>query len=320
MGRKSAEQRQVARRIAQSRTNQAEVDGTPVQPAKLAFRAVVRADVPGVARGVPMLSGEIVLSLIGHALIALACGWGVLAGCRWIRKQSRVLGAIVEIAVIARLALGLALFWISYLGLPVGRSLQVTGGFWQVALDATGYFQVAAGAADAARLFPLDHPVPSRFFIDVLAAWMMAVGVSPAAGLFLNLCLYVGLIALITWCFEPVDDWRRDLPCIVGVTAYSFAPVVVFHSTQPMKDELSVFFIVLAGIGVLALRRLGQRDLTTGDRWALLGGMAAVTLATYGMGGIRWYFSFIILLSVALTLAIFAARGRRAPLPRYVAG
>ena len=267
-----------------------------------------------------MLSTEIVLALIGHALVALACGWGVLAGCRWIRNQSSVLGAIVEIAVITRLTLGLALFWISYLGLPVGRSLQVSGGFWQVALDATGYFQMAARAADAARLYPLDHVVPAPFFVDVLAAWMMAVGVSPATGLFLNLCLYVGLVALVAWCFQPVNDWHRDLPCIVGVTAYSFAPVVVFHSTQPMKDELCAFLIVLAGTGVLALGRLGRRDVTTGDRWAFLGGTAAVTLATYGMGGIRWYFSFIVLFSLALTLVIFAARGRRAPLPRYLAG
>jgi hypothetical protein len=267
-----------------------------------------------------MLSVALLIRLIAHAMVALACGWLVLAGCRWIRSRSAVLGTIVGVAIVTRLAIGLALFWISYLELPIFRSLQLGGGFWQIALDATGYYQMAARAADAGRLFPLDHAVPSPFFVDVLAAWMIAVGVSPAAGMFLNLCLYVLFALIMTWCFAPVNDWRQDLPCIVGVTAYSFSPVIIFHSTQPLKDELSALLIVLAGIGVLALRRLGQNAHTTRDRWTLVGGTAAVTLATYGMGGIRWYFGFIVLCVLALTLAIFAVGGRSAPLRRYLAG
>src|SRR5439155_878844 len=149
-----------------------------------------------------------------------------------------VVGAIVAMTILLRLAGGLALFWISYLTIPIAASHQIGGGFWQLAPDATGYYQMAARVADAGPPFPLDRATPAPFFISTLGAWMFTIGVSPASGMFLNLCLYLALGGMMVWCFSPANDWRRDFPCIVGVAAYSFSPVVLFHSTQPLKDEL----------------------------------------------------------------------------------
>ena len=254
---------------------------------------------------------------VSHILVALASGWFIIAAYRWIRARSAVVAAIVAATILGRLAFGLALFWVSYLNLPIARSLQVSGGFWQVALDATGYYQMAARAVDAGRLFPLDHSVPAPFFIDTLAVWMMAVGVSPAAGMFLNLLLYITLAVMVVWSFAPVNDIRRDLPCIVGVAAYSLSPVILFHSSQPLKDELSAFLLGLACLGITMLRPLFDQYRTARDWWAVAGGTVAVTVATLGTSGIRWYFGFVlwgalvVALGTGVVLALLDRRGPR---------
>lgn len=255
-----------------------------------------------------------------HALqliAGLACGWFVLSGYRWIRRRSEALALVVAVAVLARAAAGLALFWVSYLGLPIARGLQVGNGFWQPALDATGYFQLASAAVAAGTLVPLDHSVPAPLYVDALALWMSAVGVSPAAGMFLNLCLYVMLAVLVVWCFEPLNDWRADLPCIIGLTAYSLSPVVLIHSTQPLKDEASNLLIALACMGVLALRRLltGPPPLS---RLRLAGAAAVLMLAAFGLAGIRWYFALIILGTLSIVLTAFGFAGRRIPIRPYL--
>ena len=155
---------------------------------------------------------------LGHALAMLALGWLVFAGYRWIRRRSAAIGLIVAFGVLVRVTIGLALFWIWYLELPIARSLQTAGGFWKLAADAQGYYQIAAHGIDTGRLVQ-DWSVPSPFYGTLLTLWMFVVGTSPAAGMFLNLCFYLALVAAVVWCFDPVDDWRLDLPCLAGIGA-----------------------------------------------------------------------------------------------------
>jgi hypothetical protein len=255
-----------------------------------------------------------------HACALLACIWVVLYGYHWIRARSVVLGGIVAIALAGRIAVGLALFAISYYHLPVARDLQVDGGFWEFAIDATGYFLAAAAAVESGQLLPLDHTVPSPFYVDLLALWMMLVGISPAAGLFLNLLLYLAIITLLVACFAPVNDWRRDLPCIVSVSAYSFSPVILLHSTQPLKDEASNLSVALACAGMLALCRLVHRAPGTRLMGALILGTAAVSIAAFMAAGIRWYLAFIMWSTIGLTLMVFGIFGRSTRLRLYLAG
>src|SRR5207253_2879256 len=112
---------------------------------------------------------------ISHLFAAILLGWLVLTGYRWVRSRSKALGSVLALGVLARLVIGLTLFWISYLHLPIAQSLQLGNGFWQVTADATGYYQLAAGAADTGRWFSLTHAEPAPFFLNTLAAWMMAV-------------------------------------------------------------------------------------------------------------------------------------------------
>lgn len=261
-----------------------------------------------------------IVGQIGHVMAALAFGWLVLASYRYVQRRSTVVGAIFAIIILARVAMGLALFWISYLELPIAESLQLGGGFWHLFLDATGHYQSAAGAADGYELFGLEHAVPAPFFVNVLAVWMMAVGISPAASVFLNLCLYALLVVLIVKFFAPVNDWRLDLPCIIGVGAYSFSPVALIHSTQPLKDELACVLVAILCFGVLTVTRLLRRPLTTGHARTAIIGTGSIAIAIFGMAGVRWYFAFIMLCGLALVLAIFAFRERTTSLPRYLTG
>lgn len=260
------------------------------------------------------------LSQSRYILAAVVFGYLVLAGYRSIRRRSEVIGAIVAVTILGRVAIGLALFWTSFLYLPIAPALQLGGGFWLIAPDATGYYEMALGAAEAGRWVPLDHAIPSPFFVDVLALWMRAVGGLPVAGMFLNLCLYVALVAALVRIFKPINEWRRDLPCIIGVAAYSFSPVVLVHSTQPLKDEFSNVLIALACFGVLAARRMMYRIRTVKDVVVTACGIIAVGVATFGIAGIRWYNAVILIGSLALTLAVFAVRWRATPLMRYSAG
>ena len=257
--------------------------------------------------------------VFARSLAAMAAGWLILAGYRAIRRRSALLGAVVAAAILVRAGLGLTLFWTSYLTLPIGGAFQIAGGFWQPALDATGYFQYAAAALDARTLYPLDHRIPAPIFIDVLALWMGAVGISHAAGMFLNLAIFTGVAVLVVRCYRPANDWRRDLPCIIGVVAYAFSPVVLFHSTQPMKEELFGGLVALGCLGLLALGPLVTGATPARQRRAVLLGGTVIAAACLGVSGLRWYFAFMMWCSLAMALLIVAVWTRRTPLRWYAA-
>jgi hypothetical protein len=255
--------------------------------------------------------------LAGNVLATLLIAWVLLKSFRYIRANSRVLGRIVAAGILARAVLGLALFWISYLQLPIGSSLHSGDGFWQLAPDAQGYYELAISAASG-TLAP-DEPNPSPGFVSTLALWMSIVGISPAAAFLLNLTLYVFLIALVVWYYRPVNDWRRDLPCLIGVAAYSFSPALLLHSSQPLKDGYSSALLATGCLGVLGLRTLIYSGREQTPR-ALSIAMGVLFVATYGMAGVRWYYAAMMVCAVAVVLTVFAFYERSTPLRPYLAG
>ena len=105
----------------------------------------------------------------------------------------------VQVGVLLRLWGGLALFVISYLKLPVLRSLYLGDGFWQdLAPDARSYFWGATIAAEEGF-----HTVaawsPSPAFVKVLALWMRMVGTSPASAVLLNACAATSELLACLW-------------------------------------------------------------------------------------------------------------------------
>ena len=258
-------------------------------------------------------------ALAAHIAAACLIGYGVFAGYRQVRQRSEALGNILALGILARVALGLALFTISYGNLPIVRSLHTGDGFWELAVDARHYYNAAATALWTHSFAP-DPLAPSPFYVWVLTLWMLIVGVTPSIGMFLNLCLYVALAVLVTRAWSPVNDWRRDAPCIVLLAAYSFLPVILIHSTQPLKDELFNVIMTTACLGVLALRRLMYQPPTPNEHWLTAAGALAVAGATCGAAGVRWYYGFIMWASLAVVLAWFLVRGRTTPLLTYLSG
>jgi hypothetical protein len=251
-----------------------------------------------------------------HLLAVAGFLWLIWLAVQWVHGRSRLIGTIFAAAIVVRLTSGIVLFLISFFQLPIATSLQAGGGFWKLAADAQGYYGLAA---DAVRTgIPIqDAAVPSPFFIKTLAWWMWLVGVNPLAGMFLNSCLYAGAVAAVVSCFRPVDDWRRDLPCIAGVTAYSFSPVLLIHATQPLKDDLFAVLIVLACLAVLSFRRLVYGG--AGLAWTFVG-MAALSLAIFGSAGIRWYYALLLWGATAASLLACGFWGRTTRFAAYAGG
>ena len=120
-------------------------------------------------------------ALAAHTAAACLIGYGLFAGYRMVRERSEALGAVVALGMLARVALGVALFTISYGNLPIARSLHTGNGFWELAVDARHYYNAAATALGTHSFVP-DPLAPSPLYVWVLTLWMFIVGVTPSAG------------------------------------------------------------------------------------------------------------------------------------------
>jgi hypothetical protein len=265
------------------------------------------------------------MHLISLLNIAFSVGWGCLLvlAYRWIRARSSLIGSIMAAGLLVRSLLGLALFWVSYLHLPVLRSLQVGNGFWALTPDAKGYYDYAAAGADAG-VWGMNPGDASPFFVETLAAWMRLVGVSPAAGLFLNLSAYTALCVLVVRVFEPRNDWRADLPCAVGVATFTFSPVALLHGTQSMKEDMFALLIALVCLGLLwVTQALVFAEPAGGARRRYVAGLLLLAVAGLGISGIRAYYTVIVWLALGFTLTAFACTHRayvRTHAIRYASG
>ena len=242
-----------------------------------------------------------------QTMIAASIGLLLLVAFRWVWRQSPMIGAILAAAILVRAAVGTALFWVSYLDLPLGRSLHSGDGFWSLAPDSRMYFDYGATAIQSG-FASLPQKLSSPFFVTTVASWMRLVGIAPSAGVFLNLLLLVGTCVLLVWVYRPQNDWRRDLPCAVMIAALSLSPVQVIHSSQVMKDQLFAGLMTLVAIGAVGVllplvQRAGAARVRS-FRWGLL----ALAAAAYAIGGIRPYYAVIAWGSLAVVLILFIVR------------
>jgi hypothetical protein len=259
-----------------------------------------------------------ILISVAHVAISVLVAVVIVKIYRWTRSRSALLGVILATGILARAALGVALFWISYSHLPVATGLQAGDGFWQLAPDARGYYEFAVSSA-ASQTFGQNMAVPSPFFVTTLAVWMLMVGMSPAAALLLNLLLYVGVVGLLVWCFQPVNEWRHDAPCATGVAAFSFSPVVLLHTSQPLKDGLTCALMTVGCLGIVGLGRLiygrDRMGLPAMTLW-----LTSFLIAIFGIAGIRWYYGLMMWGCLVMVVTAFGVRGRVTRLAPYAAG
>jgi hypothetical protein len=249
-----------------------------------------------------------------HLVIGVAVGLLILNAYRYVWRQAPAVAAIMAIGIVARAAAGLALFWISYLDLPILRGLHSGDGFWVLAPDARYYYQAAA--ALSADFPPSTVTGPTAGFVSIFSGWMYLVGRSPASGLFLNLTLYVLLCVLVVRVCRPAGDRTAQLACAACLGPLSVAPVVLAHSSQPLKDDAFVFLSVVTCLSVLALLRVrADTGARQKDRWIILAALVGLGAAAYIISGIRLYFAALVCACLIPAAMIYVWRSRAEPLP-----
>jgi hypothetical protein len=242
------------------------------------------------------VQGVVAIALLQTVVCGLAC-FGLWKLFTKIQSFGPVASSIVIAGFLIRAAGGVILFWISYLSLPIAPRFQLGEGFWFFALDGKSYFRIASEAAQAgpATIIFLEDSLPSPFYLQVLASFILFLGSIPSVGLFLNLLAYVGLsLIILLWARRTGRIGPAGLIALAGA---AFTPGLILWSLQPLKDTLFVFLTVLF-VGASFYWKELLRSPASPRSWPFLRLVAAVlvmSVALYGIAGMRWYFAAIVL-------------------------
>ena len=247
----------------------------------------------------------VLLPSLTSALVVI----GLVRACRWIAGVSPRLGLLVAAGLGVRVAAALALFWISYLHLPILSSLQNGPGFWRMALDSQAYYRWAVYGAEQG-LSTIPPGASSRTYVAALALWMSLTGTSVFSGVVLNLCCYVGTCALLIAVLRGLPARWFERTAMVSVAALSASPMLLFVSTQVLKDSFFLFFAVLLNAGVWLLAApMAERASSAWKRMAL--GVPAVVAAIVVTAGVRGYYPAIAVVACGFLLISLILRSRR---------
>ena len=252
--------------------------------------------------------------MIFQTLCLVAAGYSLWRLWAVIARRGVLVAAIVGIGLAGRSLAGQALFWVSYLKLPYGRSLQLGDGLWFFGLDALHYYGAAKTAAlqGLGAVFTVSHYVPSVVYVKVMALFLWLFGIATSTAILMNLFTYLGTAALIVVCAER----RRVHPRITALTlaAISFLPSSILWALQPLKDAFVLFLAVLFAFMVDELVTAWRGDGGRARTGRVIFAAAMLAVTTYALAGIRWYYAVIMLVaaSIPLLAIIVGARGGRA--------
>lgn len=216
------------------------------------------------------------------------------AACYGLWRFARRMPPIVVAGFLIRAFAGQALFWISWLHLPVARSLQLGNGFWFFATDGPGYVQFAGNiiaGGPKAMLFT-GAIYPSHVFVQLFALFIGAFGAVASTAILFNCAAYLAACALVL---------RIPPPHRFTLIALSFGPATILWSLQPLKDTF--FMLLIVALVYAAWRWQEQRSL------ALSG--AAMIAVLFAISGTRWYFAVIVWGVSAIFFAMSAIPARR---------
>ncbi len=233
--------------------------------------------------------------------------------CRWIWRTSRPLGVIVAAGLMVRIVAAMALFWLSYLRLPALSSLQLGGGFWRMALDSPQYYINGIIGAEGA-LASIPEGSPSLAYVQALALWMRIVGTSPFSAVLLNLTCYVTTCVLLVGALQGLTSRYADQVRRATLLALSASPMLLFVSTQVLKDDFFLLFSATLSTGVwwvaLVLATPAQAS------WRrLVPGLLAVSVGVFLTAGVRVYYPAIASLCFGLAFVVALLAHRRVSWP-----
>jgi hypothetical protein len=243
-----------------------------------------------------------------QVVLSSIAGFGIYRLWRRIAASSQTVFWLVTAGLLLRAVGGVLAFWISYLGLPIARSLQMGRGLWVFAIDAVLYVQYALSyaAGGLSSILLVDRTLPAPFFIQTLAATMFLFGGVISVAILLNLAAYLGCCAIV---LSFGDVTRR--PVVFAIAALSLSPSAIVWSLQALKD-VTFLFLVMAFFGAARVWQqlwngaASRRLVVQGVVWS-----AVLAALLYGISGIRWYFGAVILIA-SVPFAVMTIIGARA--------
>jgi len=226
-----------------------------------------------------------ILDLLHIPLAVVACFalwklWTSLAG----RGRASL---IIALGFLIRAFGGETLFWISYLRLPVARSLQLGDGFWFFAVDGPGMLdytcQLIAGGPGALLL--TGREIPSHAFIQVFTVFAWILGTFASVAILLNCAAFLATCAIILWLGE--DGARGERLRLVALAAMAFGPGTILWSLQLLKDTFFILLIAAMIACCFSWQELWRGTLANWRKKAVIA--VAMVAVLYTMAGIRWY-------------------------------
>ena len=238
-------------------------------------------------------------------LLTVAAGFALWRLWRTFGRAGRTVSLLVGLGFVLRALSGQALFWISWMRWPVGRSLQLGQGLWFFGLDSITYLTPIPDllAHGLTALLFIDARYASHVYQQLLAFAMAAFGLSPAVGLLLNLSAYLGTCALVLR-IGPAPG-APTWPRLAAITAITFSPSGILWSLQPLKDTVFIFFVVAF---VAALSEWQRAWGEAGRRVRAGMAVAALVVSVYAIAGMRWYFAAILCGAAAIFFSMLALR------------
>jgi hypothetical protein len=219
--------------------------------------------------------------------------------------------AIVTGGFVLRAMIAQALFWISWLRLPIGESLQLGNGFWFFAMDGERYLANAEQVlrnGPAAVLF-IDAVYASHAFVQIVAACVAAFGSVAAVAILLNCAAYLATCAVIVRIARC--GRRASWPCLVALFAVAFGPASMLWSLQLLKDTF-LLFLTVAIFGAFCYWQDFWLDVApTRSPWRLTAVVAAMTACFYSLAGMRWYLALVIWTASAVFFPVVVWRTER---------
>lgn len=266
-----------------------------------------------------MTPRSMVLAIVQLVLLPVA---GFLLFLLWRRYVAgKRFAFLVTTGFFMRALVGQALFWISYLELPLLRSLQVGRGMWFFAMDAGYYLHFASTAANGGLRDIIFHQrgIASVTYVQILSLFSMILGHGVGTGLLLNLFAYLGMCAIaLRWSAQADagEPFALRVRAVV-LAALCLSPAAMLWAFQPLKDTVFQFLLV-AFFAAAALWR--KQWMATARRTGMLWAAGtALVLTLLAIAGVRWYVAFFLLGLTGGYLALIALRTKPVAIKGVVA-
>lgn len=190
------------------------------------------------------------LSLFCFGMAGLAFVWWLA----WRVTRDGFLVGVIVTSYLVRSALAVALYEISAWGAPIFRQLQLGGGFWTFAPDASYYHDWAVVAATALRAgLELPYFAGANDFPFTMLLLYRLFGLHPLYPVFISI-VAMGVSMILGYVLSrEVFGGRSRRAAVVLI---GFWPSLILWSTQMLKESL----IVLLALGFLFAFQRFQRS------------------------------------------------------------